>query len=190
MRTVAGWVRSLVCKGRRVNAASWVRVVTKGNAATADLLGIAGLKATVVPRARPAQPVRKVIVDPSVRLALREPPVLKVNADPSVRPELREPLVLKVHAAPPDRLDQMVQQAPEGREEPPVREGRQARKDPPVPGAQRVRVAQRARKDPLGLQTGPLKPHVQVARRAFTMDCALKMAGEQARVQTLQRVTA
>ena len=44
-------------------------------------------------------------------------------------------------------------------------------------------------KDPLGLQTGPLKPPVQGARRAFTMDCALKMAGEQAHVQTRQRVT-
>ena len=44
-------------------------------------------------------------------------------------------------------------------------------------------------KDPLGLQTGPLKPPVQLARRAFTMDCALKMAGEQAHAQTLPRVT-
>ena len=47
MRTVAGWVRSLVCKVRRVNAARWVLVVTKGSAATAELLGTVALKATV-----------------------------------------------------------------------------------------------------------------------------------------------
>ena len=51
-------------------------------------------------------------------------------------------------------------------------------------------AAPRDPKDPLGLQTGPLKPPVQAARRASTTDCALKMAGEQAHVQTRQRATA
>ena len=51
-------------------------------------------------------------------------------------------------------------------------------------------AAPRDPKDPLGLPTGPLKPPVQAARRAFTMACALKMVGERVLARTLQRVTA
>ena len=98
----------------------------------------------------------------------------------------------KAHVVPPDRLDQMVQRASEDQR------AHEALQVQPVLEDLRALVVQLERqdhaaprdpKDPLGLQTGPLKPPVQAARRAYTMDCALKMVGERVLARTLQRVT-
>ena len=87
---------------------------------------------------------------------------------------------------PPDQRALMVQRVHEALQVKPVLEDLRALV---VQLERQDHAAPQDPEDPLGLQTGPLKPPVQLARRAFTMDCALKMAGEQAHEQTLQRVT-
>jgi hypothetical protein len=133
MRTVAGSVRSLVCKDRRVNrdlAANRVKldlVVSKVNEAIGDLLGIADLKATV---ASGGLLVIKEIEDPKVSLAYegqRAPRVnqeSKVNGDQLARKVIKGFRVsrallackankeLKVSVVLPGNVDQWVVKAP------------------------------------------------------------------------------
>ena len=126
------------------------------------------------------------------------------NVDRKVTVVLREPLaqrdqpVLKVSKDLPDRLDQMGQPATEDRQvllglvERQVqleRVGRRVLEGQQALGGKGVFKVQQAHEDQQVHQTGPLRHRALGVRVAYTMVCASKMAGGQARGRTLQRVT-